>query len=231
MTAAFNIEDALTDPQLLGAGLGPIASWSAWLAVLKGAYGLPLSDGELATFQSVTGNRKPPSKRVDELWNVVGRRGGKSEDRSGAGGVRGVLHRSRCQAVPRRDRSRLGAGQYRAASQGRVQLHPRLHRSVTAVHAVGRSDVLAHEIRLKNHISISVHPSSFRSVRGRTLLCAILDEVSFWRDDASANPDDGNLSRHLAVAGDDQRHAGCISHALPQDRIAAHQMARPLRCR
>ena len=49
--------------------------------------------------------------------------------------------------------------------------------------------MLAHEIRLKNHISISVHPSSFRSVRGRTLLCAILDEVSFWRDDASANPD------------------------------------------
>ncbi len=49
--------------------------------------------------------------------------------------------------------------------------------------------VLAHEIRLKNHISISVHPSSFRSVRGRTLVCAILDEVCFWRDDASANPD------------------------------------------
>ena len=26
-------------------------------------------------------------------------------------------------------------------------------------------------------------------MRGRTLVCAILDEVSFWRDDASANPD------------------------------------------
>ena len=79
MTAAFDIADALTDAQLLGAGLGPIASWSTWLAVLKGAYGLPLSDDELATFQSVTGNRKPPTKRVDELWNVVGRRGGKSK--------------------------------------------------------------------------------------------------------------------------------------------------------
>jgi hypothetical protein len=52
---------------------------------------------------------------------------------------------------------------------------------------VGR--VLSDEIRLTNNIIISVHASSFRSVRGRTLLCAILDEVSFWRDDASANPD------------------------------------------
>lgn len=49
--------------------------------------------------------------------------------------------------------------------------------------------VLADEIRLTNNIVISVHPSSFRSVRGRTLVCAILDEVSFWRDDQSANPD------------------------------------------
>jgi ribosomal protein L37AE/L43A len=34
-----------------------------------------------------------------------------------------------------------------------------------------------------------VHTSSFKSVRGVTLICAILDELSFWQDETSANPD------------------------------------------
>ena len=91
--------------------------------------------------------------------------------------------------------------------------------------------VLAHEIRLKNHISISVHPSSFRSVRGRTLLCAILDEVSFWRDDASANPDVETYRAILPSLATTNGMLVGISHALPQDRLAAHQMARPFRRR
>jgi hypothetical protein len=34
-----------------------------------------------------------------------------------------------------------------------------------------------------------VHANSFRSVRGWTLLACIFDEVSFWRDESSAQPD------------------------------------------
>ena len=43
---------------------------------------------------------------------------------------------------------------------------------------------------LSNGIDITVATNSFRSVRGRPVLCAILDEIAFWRDDNSANPDD-----------------------------------------
>ena len=45
------------------------------------------------------------------------------------------------------------------------------------------------EIRLKNGIVIAVHSNSFRSVRGRTLCAAVLDEVSFWRSEDFAAPD------------------------------------------
>jgi hypothetical protein len=38
-------------------------------------------------------------------------------------------------------------------------------------------------------IVIAVHSNSFRTVRGRTLVAAIFDEVSFWRDESSATPD------------------------------------------
>jgi hypothetical protein len=34
-----------------------------------------------------------------------------------------------------------------------------------------------------------VHSNSFRTVRGRTLVACIFDEVSFWRDETSATPD------------------------------------------
>ena len=36
---------------------------------------------------------------------------------------------------------------------------------------------------------IAVHPNSYRTVRGKTLLCAIFDEVAIWRDADSALPD------------------------------------------
>ena len=45
------------------------------------------------------------------------------------------------------------------------------------------------EIRLRNGITIAVHANSFRSVRGRSLVACVLDEVCFWRDDSTATPD------------------------------------------
>jgi hypothetical protein len=49
--------------------------------------------------------------------------------------------------------------------------------------------VTRHEIELKNGIILAVHSNSFRTVRGRTLVAAIFDEVAFWRDESSASPD------------------------------------------
>jgi hypothetical protein len=47
----------------------------------------------------------------------------------------------------------------------------------------------AHEIRLANNVVVSVHVNNFRTVRGKTLLACIFDEVSFWKDEVSALPD------------------------------------------
>jgi len=53
------------------------ASWDHWRTILRAAYALPMTDAELAFFAEVSGGRAPPTKRVRELWLVVGRRGGK----------------------------------------------------------------------------------------------------------------------------------------------------------
>ena len=42
---------------------------------------------------------------------------------------------------------------------------------------------------LRNRVVIGVHAGSFRTVRGRTLLAVVADEVSFWKDESSALPD------------------------------------------
>jgi hypothetical protein len=44
-------------------------------------------------------------------------------------------------------------------------------------------------IELRNRVVIEVHTNSYRSVRGRSLLCVICDEVAFWRSEDSASPD------------------------------------------
>ena len=78
MKALIGIDRALLDKNLLGAALGDIASWSQWLAVLRAAFGLKMSDEDRAIFSKVAGERAPPGQRVNELWCVAGRRSGKT---------------------------------------------------------------------------------------------------------------------------------------------------------
>jgi hypothetical protein len=74
----YTIDVAMGDERLLGAALGNTASWSTWIAVLKAAFALGLTDDQRALFASVAGQRMPPQQRVRELWCLCGRRAGKS---------------------------------------------------------------------------------------------------------------------------------------------------------
>jgi phage terminase large subunit-like protein len=44
-------------------------------------------------------------------------------------------------------------------------------------------------VSLTNNVTIEVATASFRSVRGFTLVAALLDELAFWQSEDSANPD------------------------------------------
>jgi len=65
--------------------------------------------------------------------------------------------------------------------KGFLEAAPALQREVAAVRR--------YEIELHNGLTISVHSNSFRTVRGRTLVACVLDEVAFWRDETTATPD------------------------------------------
>jgi len=54
------------------------------------------------------------------------------------------------------------------------------------------AQMLEHEtadtLELTNNVAIEVHVSSYKSVRGRTLIAALADEIAFWKSDDSRNP-------------------------------------------
>jgi hypothetical protein len=73
--AAPDIVKAMSSPRLFEPWFRG-KSWDGWRAVLKGAYGLPMTAAEVEFFRSVA-ERDPPKKRVRELWIIAGRRAGK----------------------------------------------------------------------------------------------------------------------------------------------------------
>jgi hypothetical protein len=60
-----------------------------------------------------------------------------------------------------------------------------LFEKIPALKAMAKN-IGSDSIELSNSVVIQVTTNSFRSIRGRSILCAIFDEVSFWRDDSAA---------------------------------------------
>jgi len=173
------IDAALTKRSLLGAGLGDTDTWRVWLVVLKAAFGRPLTKAELAAFHAVAGDRAPPEARVRELWAVAGRRSGKSR-MAAAVAIYLALFQKHRLAPGEKGMALVLAGSIDQArtvfgyAKGFLEATPALAREVVAIKK--------QEIELKNGIVIAVHSNSYRTVGGRTMVAAVLDEVSFWRD-------------------------------------------------
>lgn len=184
---AISIDEALTDPALFQPWFDG-DTWGGWRAVLKAAYALPMTGDEVDFFRSIA-DRDPPKRRVRELWCIVGRGGGKDSVASGVAAYSAALfdqgHRLRpgeralvmCLAVDR-DQAKIVYNYTRSYFTG-IEM---LRELVEADTATG--------FELSNGVDIAIATNSFRSVRGRPVLCAILDEIAFWRDERSASPDE-----------------------------------------
>jgi hypothetical protein len=186
VSRAYQISDAMNDPKLLGAALSPIKSWETWRVVLKAAFGLELNCAEARAFASVAGSRAPPTKRVRELWAIIGRRGGKSRI---AAALAVYLA---CFTSRRLAPGEIGMVLVLAASRDQAKTVFEYIRGFLNSSPILRQEIFnqtAQELTLRNGIVIGVHSNSFRTIRGRTLIACIMDEVAYWRDETSATPD------------------------------------------
>jgi hypothetical protein len=183
----MNIIDALDDPHLLGASIRDAESWKPWRALLAAAFGLSLSEDQLALFRQCTGRRVPPGAPAAYLWLCIGRRGGKSF----AMALIAVF-----LAVFKDWRKYLSPGERAivllvAADREQAKILHRYCQGILSAPILQSLvwNVTASEIELQGGVTIEVVTRSYRTVRGRSVCVAVLDELAFWRDDDSANPD------------------------------------------
>jgi hypothetical protein len=201
--ARTTMRAALEDPELLGNMLEG-DSWKAWRTLLIAAMGEPLTTSERELFTQLTGREREPLQRVDELVCVAGRRGGKSRACSTLAAYFATLVDHSSVLVP----GEVGTVLLVAPSQRQSKIvlnhcEAAFEQSPILKQLLWRST--ADVIELRNRIQIEVRPASYRSLRGPTYLCAILDESAFfYSDEFSVNADSevlGAVRPGLATTG------------------------------
>jgi hypothetical protein len=180
------ILDALDDKRVF-APFFPSPDWDAWRAFLSALYGLHMSRDQLATFTACTGRSTRPRRRASEAWVVCGRRSGKSRIAALVATYLAALAKTDTLA-PGEFGTVLVCAVDRTQAKVVFEYVRALLTEVPALRPLVVSES-AEVIELRHRVRIEVRSSSYRRVRGVTLLAAILDEVAFLRDEASALPD------------------------------------------
>ncbi len=167
-------------------------TWKPWRVFWKAVFAVPMGDEEIAIYTRHTERESPPEKPVEEAWMPIGRRGGKSRNAAVGAAFLGI----------RFDPSRLAPGETAVIpviAADRKQARQVLN-YLKGIFAVPEFKPFMHRelkeaIELNNQVTIEVATASFRTIRGYTVVGAVLDEIAFWRtDDGSANPDHEVLS-------------------------------------
>lgn len=189
---SITILQACLDVKLFAPWFKNPADWENWFAFLATVFGLPFLDKKLgvALYEECT-NRdasKRPKKPYREAWLAVGRRGGKSRVLALIAVYLACFWEWRDYLSPGERAVIVVIATDR--KQARVifrYIEAFLLECKMLDPLVGRRT--AEVIDLKNHVSIEVHTASFRGVRGSTIVAALCDEMAFWRNEDSTNPD------------------------------------------
>ncbi|MES1195356.1 MAG: hypothetical protein ABUL58_00220, partial [Steroidobacter sp.] len=162
-------------------------TFAAWRAVAKMIDGLPLTDVELQLYHDITGREAAPSSPFSEVYLVKPRRAGGTLFAAAMG-----LH-----AALGDYRERLGPGE--VATVGMIASDRRQARQLmnyvkglmadSPMIAAELANETQENLTFAHNVQLEVHTTSFRSTRGYSYAAVVLDELAFFRDDLSANPD------------------------------------------
>jgi hypothetical protein len=178
--------EAFSDPRLFAPFFPDPESWLAWTALIGAAFGLPMDQDQLAIYRKCTGRTDPPVEQMLELVLVVGRRGGKSR-------ILALIATWLAAFVdyrPYLDPGERGVVQVLAADRDQAKIILRYVKAFFKIPMLAKRVERETQfgLELSNSVAIEVTTASFRSVRGRTVVAALADEIAFWNDEG-ANPD------------------------------------------
>jgi hypothetical protein len=181
-----NIVEAMNDRELFGRFFKDPKTWTAWRAVLKAIFGLKTTKTEAALIKRLSG-RRPPRQQVREAWIAAGRRSGKTWIASLiCCYIAAFMNwRQGLQSGERAVVLLLAVDRAKAAVAFRYIRAA--FREVPMLRALVERET-ADTIELSTGAAIQVSSSSFRRVRGRTIVAAVLDECAYWHSLESATP-------------------------------------------
>jgi hypothetical protein len=198
----MNIIEAIHDPKLFRPFLGDnLGSWQGWFTALRVLYGLPVGQDEYKLIQECT-HRFPsmmPKDGFDCALFLTGRRSGKSRTAAIIGAYEAVLagHEKKlakgevgCVAIcaPTKWQGRVCRDYLRSIFDT-----PLLENEIEDESSAG--------FTLTNGNEIQILAGDFRTVRGFTLIAAIVDEVAFFGyDDEGKVRSDTELIRAIRPA-------------------------------
>jgi hypothetical protein len=182
------IIEACQDPEIFGGWFRDAQTWASWFVVLKAMFGLPLDDAELVHFRKHTGRTTPDTRGYSDLSLVVGRRGGKSLILALTAAFLGCFFDWR----PFLTGGERGTIVIIAADRRQAATIFKYLREMLAIPLL--AGVIQREtnelLELNNSVNVEIQTASFRTIRGRTVVAALCDELAFWRtDEGAGNPD------------------------------------------
>ena len=182
--------EACRDPELFGEWF-KADTWAVWRVIDKALFGEPLDADELAIFTQITGRAEAPTEAATEAWFICGRRSGKDVKASALAAWLATFGAEQMGFLSKLVKGETGVVQLIAVDRRQAKVclsylrayfeQPLLAQMVAKSTAEG--------LELTNGLGIEITTNDVGTVRGRTVVAAVLDEVAFWRSDSSANPD------------------------------------------
>ena len=190
----MSILQAMDDPNLWRRWFRDPATYTAWHAWLAAMFALPMTEDQQAIYTACTGRAEPPSVPVSEGWLACGRRAGKSFHLAALACYLACFRPWAENLSPGERASILILATDRMQAKTIFRYAEALLSEVKLLAPLIERQT-AEEIELSNRVTIEITSASYRSVRGRTIVAALIDEIAFLRsDETSANPDEAILS-------------------------------------
>ncbi len=185
----MNIIDALARKDLFAPLFKDLATWRVWTVYLRGLFGLGIEDPkDKRTFKDATGLKIPPREKVRESFVICGRRSGKSYISAIIASYLAAFKDWKPYLSPG-ERGWIFVVANDKAQAGIIKAYVSgIFHQVKCLKSLVEKETVE-TLELRNGVNIAVKTASFRSLRGFTVLCAILEEIAFWRSEESANPD------------------------------------------
>ena len=184
----MDIIKACNDPKLFKPWFDKTATWDGWFAFLHTVFALPMGKEYERIYKECTQREVPPNRTPDEIWLVIGRRGGKSRILALIAIYLACFKDWRPFLSPGERATIVIIATDRRQSRVIFRYIEAFLKEVPMLKPLIERDT-SEMFELKNQVNIEIHTASFRTIRGYTVAAALFDEMAFWRSEDAANPD------------------------------------------